>query len=1140
MKKSLYCLLAAALLIPGRLSAENQALQCNAAKRSYVEVPCFQTTSALTVEAWVKSTQSGTGTIVAWKDVANDGESVMFRLQNGKLQYGEWLKGYVWNEVNSTQPVNTGVWTHVAVVRQDTKCVLYVNGVENASSTLSTPANSTTDNLKIGALGQVWSECFDGSIDEVRIWSVARSAQEIADNYQQELTGEEQGLEGYWKFDGNADDASPKSRNGAENEVTYGLSDIFDVRAPEVSELSFRESTTALPALHMNLSRGGNVCWCILEAGAPAPTAEQMKKGDASFAAWGTHNAIQGGEQNCRFDGELNVGTTYVPYAMLTVSNGDASEVTAGTEFTYGGLSCLPPGWTYQNIGGSEADGRSSYADGVFTIHGSGTDIWHVADAFNYTYCAAQDDVEMVAHVADLKAKDAWTKVGIMLRDGTDAGSRHVFICTTPGQGTNSFARTSTGGTTSVATVEPEMAWLKLIKKGRWVATYASADGEQWQKVGMNVELRAGQGFRYIGLAVCGHGSGEAVATFDHVAMGTPDADLQLSDRGIYFPKKEYVYAPIPQYADIKDQLPRPVLDDNKDWVNMYYKAWEIGIGHIKRPQEGSPLVSNFYDEAFDSHIFQWDMLFMTIFGRYADHVFPGVESLDNFYCRQHESGCITRCLTEATGEDNGDENSDNIVNPPLFSWAEWLNYKFRGDAGRLRLVLPTLEKYDEFVDWKRRGMDTPHKLYWNNGQASGMDNLPRDIGRENLHHASDHQGWVDMSAQVVIQKECLADICRVLAEQETDDEAKAAYLEKARKHALEAQEVGDLMNRWLWNEERGLYNDVDTLGIKTKWKTIAAFWPLLAGITDEAQDSALVGHLRDEASFWRDNVFPALPADEEHYSPRGGYWCGGVWAPSNYAVIKGLERKGINHFAHISAMRYINAVYDVYKQTDTFWENYAPEKKADGRFNHGTNESDYDPCRRDFIGWTGLAPISLLIENVLGFRADGPAAELTYDLQRVDRHGIQGLHFGGITTDVVTEERASTLAATTINVTSDKAYTLIVLRGDKVQRLEVQPGTQQFVLDAITTGIHDNAGVQGEPQISYEPEANVIRVANGPRVGTAYLYDTSCRKVMKWDLSSLAGSGSLSLPVQALPAGTYIFSLGDKQLSYSKKLIIR
>lgn len=69
------------------------------------------------------------------------------------------------------------------------------------------------------------------------------------------------------------------------------------------------------------------------------------------------------------------MGTTYVPYAMLTVSNGDASEVTAGTEFTYGGLSCLPPGWTYQNIGGSEADGRSSYADGVFTIHGSGTDI---------------------------------------------------------------------------------------------------------------------------------------------------------------------------------------------------------------------------------------------------------------------------------------------------------------------------------------------------------------------------------------------------------------------------------------------------------------------------------------------------------------------------------------------------------------------------------------------------------------------------------------------------------------------------------------------------------------------------------------------------------------------------------------------
>lgn len=1125
--------LSAALgLVALAAQADNEALVLQSASKSYVQVPFFSTPAEMTVEAWIKTSQSSTGTIVAWKDIAADGESSMFRVQNGKLQYGEWY-GYSWSEINSPENVNADVWTHVAVVRSGSQATLYVNGNQVAQSEMHSSAECTTDNLKIGALGTTWSECFNGMLDEVRIWSVARTSDEIRTNFQKELTGSENGLEGYWKFDGNANDDSSNSRDGQSNAVSYASSDIFSTEKPQLTELAFKESTSSLPVLTASMSRSGQVYWAVCLADSAAPTADELVDGSASFAASGKTVSNVAGPLSIPFSTSLLKGATYTPYAIIEASNGTRSDVAVGTTFTYQGLSCLPEGWSYTDIGTVSEAGHSVYQDSIYTIAGAGSDIWNVSDAFHYAYRAANEDIEMVARVADIVADDDWTKVGIMMRESLSPDAPHVFVCATPGEGNNRFTRTQSASSTSVTTVTPAVEWLKMVKKDGWVATYISEDGQSWQQIGMNVEL-LGRELPYVGFAVCGHGSGMAKAMFDNVTISQPADTLSLSDRGIYFDKKKYVPTPIPEFEDIRSALPRPVLTDNPEWVDMYYKAWQIGFSHIKSPADGSPLVSNFYDENFDSHIFQWDMLFMTIFGRYADHVFPGIESLDNFYCRQHVSGCITRCLTEATGEDNGDEDSDNIINPPLFSWAELLNYRFTADTVRLRRVLPVLEKYCEFVELKRRGDDTPHKLYWNNGQASGMDNLPRDIGRENLHHADDHQGWADMSSQMVIQYRSMAEICSILADAETDDASRQTYLSKHALYNERAEAIGELMNQWLWNAEDGLYYDVDTLGVQTGWKTIACFWPLLAGVTDAVQDSALVKNLKDPNSFWRDNVFPALAADEEYYSPRGGYWCGGVWAPSNYAVIKGLENKNIDDFAHIATLRYLRAVYDVYEQTGTFWENYAPEL-SNGRYNHGTDESDYNPCRSDFVGWTGLAPISLLIENVLGFRVDGPDNRLDFDLRRLDRHGIEGLHFAGITTSVVVEKRDDTNAPVQLTVTTDKPYKLVVHRDKLVEEINVPEGTHSFELNAISTGIAKTENGKGL-EFDYDHKTQAVSVEAKEQAYDVNLYDLGCTRIVTGKSDK---GGKCKLDVSALPHGVYIVNVKLGEENYSRKICV-
>ncbi|MDR0681963.1 MAG: T9SS type A sorting domain-containing protein, partial [Dysgonamonadaceae bacterium] len=611
---------------------------------------------------------------------------------------------------------------------------------------------------------------------------------------------------------------------------------------------------------------------------------------------------------------------------------------------------------------------------------------------------------------------------------------------------------------------------------------------------------------------------------FDHVTVKKPD--IVLPDRGIYFSKKEYTPEPVPTYSANKSKLPKPVLDGNPGWINMYDKAWELGFAHIKTPVASSPFVSNYYDEAFDGNIYQWDIIFMTMFGKYAHHIFPGIQSLDNFYCRQKISGSISRTINETTGEDAFDENSSNLINPPLFSWAEVESFKITGDKSRFTAVLPVLEKYYEFVHSKRYSGDTKHKLYWSNGQSSGMDNTPRDEGRPFEHYASDHQGWVDASAQMVTQCDNIATICEELG-----------YAEKAIVYRAKAQVIADSINSWLWNEADGMYYDVKVDGTKMTWKSIAAFWPLLAGVTSAHQDSALIGHLKNPNEFWRDMVFPTLAASHSNYQSNGGYWLGAVWAPTNYAVIRGLERVGANEFAHEASERYVEGLYQVYLQTGTLWENYAADK-INGKFRQGVNE--YNPpsdCRKDFVGWTGLGPISILIENVLGFRADGVNKILTYDLRRTDRHGIENLRMADITTTIITDDRSAHPEEARLTVTSDNPYTLKVLFNGEIFEQKIVAGTQ--TINLVPTDIQWPATCRRGISVSPNPVADELKISiesTDSHPLEIKILDLSGKEILSANALPQHGNSTKTIPVAHLNQGFYFLLFRTLRGNFTEK----
>ena len=108
-------------------------------------------------------------------------------------------------------------------------------------------------------------------------------------------------------------------------------------------------------------------------------------------------------------------------------------------------------------------------------------------------------------------------------------------------------------------------------------------------------------------------------------------------------------------------------------------------------------------------------------------HVFPFIESHDNFYARQHDDGMICRVINESDGADHRwglGENFARTINPLLFSWAEIEYFKFSGDTTRLANILLPIEKYIDWVETHRKATGTEHELYWSNGQASGMHHL--------------------------------------------------------------------------------------------------------------------------------------------------------------------------------------------------------------------------------------------------------------------------------------------------------------------------------------------------------------------------------------------------------------------------------
>jgi hypothetical protein len=197
-----------------------------------------------------------------------------------------------------------------------------------------------------------------------------------------------------------------------------------------------------------------------------------------------------------------------------------------------------------QDIGAVGSPGSATFdSKGAYTVHASGSDIWDVADSFNYVYKPLSGDGEIIARAVNINNPDYWTKAGIMIRQDTSPGAPNAFMLETgPGHDEPVFQwRTNANNGTGDSDNHPggdvgngPPIWLRLDRVGNTFYGYWAADVNNGQSHGAWHNLGGPQNVNMatnalVGLGVTAHNNGSvATAVFDHVSVTQNAASAPL------------------------------------------------------------------------------------------------------------------------------------------------------------------------------------------------------------------------------------------------------------------------------------------------------------------------------------------------------------------------------------------------------------------------------------------------------------------------------------------------------------------------------------------------------------------------------------------------------------------------------------
>ncbi|MFC4232297.1 beta strand repeat-containing protein, partial [Parasediminibacterium paludis] len=266
-----------------------------------------------TWEAWIYPTSNDGN----WRMIMSveDGGWDRFLAMNG----GKFYLGYGCNGWNPTT-IDLNQWQHVAVVYNEAanQIIFYKNGV--AYNFTIPNGCSHTSNVKFGIGCSQQSgptQFFSGTIDEVRVWNVARTQSQIQAAMNSELSGTESGLQAYYKFD-----------QGIAGGNNVGLTTLND---NSTGGHNGTLNNFALTGLTSNWIAGANSTGGATALGNVCVNSTLQLTNTATGGVWSSANAAIATVDNTGLVTGISAGSTIISY---TVTNSNNCSVTVTNNIT--------------------------------------------------------------------------------------------------------------------------------------------------------------------------------------------------------------------------------------------------------------------------------------------------------------------------------------------------------------------------------------------------------------------------------------------------------------------------------------------------------------------------------------------------------------------------------------------------------------------------------------------------------------------------------------------------------------------------------------------------------------------------------------------------------------------------------------
>jgi hypothetical protein len=218
----------------------------------------FNFSGSFTLEAWIKVDQFTHD----WQAILTKGDSEWRLHRNSSSNFIAFgttnlVDGSNNPDLVGTTNVNDGLWHHLAAVYDASALTkyFYVDGNLDASTSVTGTLGADSYSAYIGENAEQTGRQWQGNIDEVRIWNIARTAAQIRSTVHRTLTGSETGLLDYYQFNNGSGttltDAKAVHNGTLVNSPSWVSSTVAIGRGNEVSTTGFTSGTVSLGNISM-------------------------------------------------------------------------------------------------------------------------------------------------------------------------------------------------------------------------------------------------------------------------------------------------------------------------------------------------------------------------------------------------------------------------------------------------------------------------------------------------------------------------------------------------------------------------------------------------------------------------------------------------------------------------------------------------------------------------------------------------------------------------------------------------------------------------------------------------------------------------------------------------------------------------